>query len=122
MALSLPPTSRAQLKDFLVCFSLGNLCFLRRWYDLEHLKEVSMDYYRTRPADPTLLAATLISSFLLAIVFWLAWLWVKRHPTAANMQLARCVFLLLLIFPLESVRRYWNSEGNHADFLTNGSV
>jgi hypothetical protein len=122
MALSLPPTSRANLKDFLVCFSLGNLCFLRRWYDLEHLKEVSMDYYRTHPADPTLLAATLISAFLLAIVFWLAWLWVKHHPTPVNMQFARCVFLLLLIFPLESVRRYWNSEGNHADFLTNGSV
>ncbi len=122
MALSLPPTSRAKLKDFLVCFSLGNLCFLRRWYDLEHLKEVSMDYYRTRPADPTLLAATLVSASLLTIVFWLAWLWVKSRPTALKMHLARCVFLLLLIFPLESVRRYWNSEGNHADFLTNCSV
>src|SRR6202167_1514326 len=101
MALSLSPAAPSKLKDFLVCFSLGNLCFLRRWYDLEHLKERSMDYYRTRPADPTLLAATLISAFLLTAVFWLAWLWANRRPTPAKMQLARCAFLLLLIFPLE---------------------
>jgi Sulfatase len=119
MHLSLSPEQRGKIKDFLVCFSLGNLCFLRRWYDLEHLKERSMDYYRTRPADPTLLAATLISAFLLSAVFWLAWLWAARRPTPAKMQFARCAFLLLLIFPLESVRRYWNSEGAHADLGSN---
>lgn len=122
MALSLSPAARTKIKDFLVCFSLGNLCFLRRWYDLEHLKERSMDYYRTRPADPTLLYATLISATLLSIVFWLAWLWVERWPSQRKLQLARGGFLLLLIFPLESVRRYWNSEGNHADWGTNGAV
>lgn len=122
MALSLSPAAKAKLKDFLVCFSLGNLCFLRRWYDLEHLKEHSMDYYRTHPADPTLLWATLISSTLLAIAFWLAWLWVQRWPSERKLKFARAAFVLVLIFPLESVRRYWNSEGNHADWLTNGSV
>jgi hypothetical protein len=52
-----------KLKNFLICFSVGNLCFLRRWYDLEHLKERSMDYYRTGPADLTLLGATLVSAY-----------------------------------------------------------
>jgi Sulfatase len=122
MEISLSPALRAKLRDFLICFSLGNLCFLRRWYDLEHLKERSIDYYRVRPADPTLLIATLIAAFLLSGVFWLAWTWVQRNPTPWKMQLARCGFLLLLIFPLESVRRYWNSEGNHADWGTNGAV
>jgi hypothetical protein len=98
------------------------LCFLRRWYDLEHLKERSMDYYRIRPADPTLLIATLVSAFLLSGVLWLAWIWVQRNPTPWKMQFARCGFLLLLIFPLESVRRYWNSEGNHADWGTNIAI
>jgi hypothetical protein len=122
MHLSLSPEQRGKVKDFVVCFSLGNLCFLRRWYDLEHLKERSMDYYRTRPADPTLLAATLISAFLLTGVFWLAWLWASRRPTPAKMQLARCVFLLLLIFPLESVRRYWNTEGARSDLGSNLAI
>jgi hypothetical protein len=122
MELTFSSAARTKWKDFLVCFSLGNLFFLRRWYDLEHLKEVSMDYYRTRPADPTLLAATLISALLLTLVFWLAWLWVERRPTEVKMQLARCVFLLLMIFPLESVRRYWNSEGNRPDVGTNIAI
>ena len=122
MDLSISPSRRTHLTDFLVCFSLGNLCFLRRWYDLEHLKERSMDYYRVHPADPTLLLATLVSALLLSGIFWLAWLWLARRPTPGKMQLARCGFLLVLIFPLESVRRYWNSEGNHADWGTNGSV
>ena len=122
MALSLSPAAKTKLKDFLVCFSLGNLCFLRRWYDLEYLKERSMDYYRIQPADPTLLRATLIASTLLAIAFWVAWLWVQRWPSERKLKFARATFVLLLIFPLESVRRYWNSEGNHADWLTNGSV
>ena len=119
---TLPSAGHEKLKNLLVCFSLGNLCFLRRWYDLEHLKEVSMNYYRTRPADPTLLVATLVSAVLLTMVFWLAWLWVERRPTHAKMQLARCVFLLLLMYPLESVRRYWNYEGNHADIGSNAAL
>ncbi len=122
MALSVSSSARAKLRDFLICFSLGNLCFLRRWYDLEHLKERSIDYYRIAPADPTLLIATLVSAFLLSGVLWLVWMWVQRNPTPWKMQFARCGFLLLLIFPLESVRRYWNSEGNHADWGTNGAV
>lgn len=122
MDLTLSSAARTRLKDFLICFSLGNLFFLRRWYDLEHLQERSMDYYRTRPADPTLLVATLISALLLTLVFWLAWLWVRHRPTEAKMQLARCVFLLLMIFPLESVRRYWNSEGNRPDLGTNIAI
>ena len=81
-----------------------------------------MDYYRTRPADPTLLAATLTSALLLTLVFWLAWLWVERRPSELKMQFARCVFLLLMIVPLESVRRYWNSEGARPDVGTNIAI
>ena len=122
MEHSISPETRAKLKDFLICFSLGNLCFLRRWYGLETLKERSIDYYRIHPADSTLLIATLISATLLSLILWLAWLWVQRNPSPLKLQIARCGFLLLLIFPLESVRRYWNSEGNHADWGTNGAV
>ena len=35
------------------------------------------------------------------------------------MKLAQCGFLLLLIYPLESVRRYWNLEGGRPDLGTN---
>jgi hypothetical protein len=119
MALSLSPAARGKLSNLLVCFSLGNLCFLRRWYDLEHLKERSMDYYRSHPAAPTLLMATLIGAFVLTGVFWTAWAWVERRPTPAKVKLAACVFLLCLIYPLESVRRYWNEQATKVDLVSN---
>src|SRR5579871_5244644 len=115
MALSLSPTSRDKLGNLLICFSLGNLCFLRRWYDLEHLKEHSMEYYRSGPADLTLLYATVIGSLILTAAFWIAWQWVERHPTPGKLRVAQTGFLLMLIFPLESVRRYWNTEGERYD-------
>jgi hypothetical protein len=118
MALSLSP-SNDKVKNLLICFSLGNLCFLRRWYDLEHLKERSMEYYRTGPADPTLLYATITGSLILTAVFWLAWQWVERNPTPGRLRVAHTGFLLMLIFPLESVRRYWNTEGERYDLATN---
>ncbi|MBZ5603960.1 MAG: sulfatase-like hydrolase/transferase [Acidobacteriia bacterium] len=119
MALSLSPAAKQQLKDFLICFSLGNLCFLRRWYDLEHLKERSMEYYRSGPADPTLLYATILGGLILTAAFWLAWQWVVRNPTPGKLRIAHTGFLLMLIFPLESVRRYWNTEGERYDLGTN---
>src|SRR5581483_1320297 len=102
MALSLSPASKQNLNDLLICFSLGNLCFLRRWYDLEHLKERSTDYYRTAPANPALLIATMLAALLLTAVFWLAWQWVQLRPRPWKLIFSRSVFLLLLIYPLES--------------------
>jgi hypothetical protein len=122
MALSVSQAARENLKNLLICFSIGNLCFLRRWYDLEHLKERSMDYYRTAPANPTLLLATVIGALVLTGVFWLGWLWVKHRPTPAKWKLAHCVFLLTLIYPLESVRRYWNTEADHPDPASNTAL
>ena len=97
-------------EDLLICFSVGNLCFLRRWYDLEHLQDRALDYYRTGPPNAALLIATLVGSFLLTGLFWGAWRWVERRPTPAKLKLAQCVFLLLMMRSLESVRRYWNTE------------
>jgi hypothetical protein len=119
MALSLSPAASNNLKNLLICFSLGNLCFLRRWYDLEHLRERSMEYYRSGPADPTLLYATLAGSLVLTGCFWLLWMWVEWRPTPGKLRLAHTGFLLALIFPLESVRRYWNTEGERYDLATN---
>jgi hypothetical protein len=122
MDLSISPAARhsvkRQLKDGLVCFSLANLCLLRCWYDLEHLRERGMNYYRRAPADQTLLEATLIAAVLMAFLFWLAWKWVERNPTPVKLRLAQVGFLLLCIYPLESVRRYWNQQGGR-DLFSN---
>ena len=113
------PWSPKVAQEVFICMSLGNLCFLTRWYDLEHLKDPAMDYYRSAPVNPTLSAATFVSASLLAVMFLAAWLWVKRTPTRAKLLTARCGFLLVLICVLESVRRYWNRESVQPDLGSN---
>lgn len=119
MALSLTPAARHQLKNLLIAFSLANLCFLRCWYDLEHLRERGIDYYRRAPADGTLLEATLVAACLFTAVFYAAWRWVERHPSALKRRLAQAAFLLVCIYPLESVRRYWNQQSGRIDLFSN---
>ena len=122
MSLSFSPAARDNLSDLVICLSLGNLCFLRRWYDLEHLQSRSVDYFRNGPPDQTLLYATLICSALLTMVFWLLWRWAKRAGNPRLLEFARCGFLLILIFPLESVRRYWNIEIGHVDWGSSAAL
>ena len=47
MALLTQATQREKLKHLLIAFTAGNLCFIRRWYDLERLEGYGLDYYRT---------------------------------------------------------------------------
>ena len=57
MSISFPATARNRLKDALFCASLGCLCFIRRWFDLEILQVRGLDFYRLAPRDSGLLAA-----------------------------------------------------------------
>src|SRR5690242_1269559 len=99
MALSLSTATRRNLKDILVCFSLGNLVFVRRWYDLEILQETGLDYLRPGPARPALLISTLLAGLLMAVFFWLGLQWARRGGRVW-MKIAHGSFLLALLFPL----------------------
>jgi hypothetical protein len=118
MALSLSPAAREKLKDALVCFSLGNLCFVRRWYDLEILQETSLDYLRAGPASSSLLLSTMLAGLLLGAAFWFG-LRFARPRGPVWMKFAHGCFLMAMVFPLESVRRYWNMQVEHADLISN---
>jgi len=121
MALSVPPEAREKLEEILICFSLGNLLFVRRWYDLEILQESGLDYLRPSPANPALLYSTLLAGLFVAAVFWLGWQMVRnRRPVW--IKLAHSCFLLSMIFPLESVRRYWNAHFGQVDLASNTAL
>ncbi len=127
MALSLSPAARHQLSNALTAFSLGTLCFIRRWYDLENLQPRGLDYFRNAPGDLTLLASTIVGALLLAAVFWGAWYFVERSSPhwVYGPQLrtfAHVSFVLVLMYPIESVRRYWNAQGDHFDYGSNISL
>jgi len=121
MALSLSPAARENIKDILVCFSLGNLCFVRRWYDLEVLQDTGLDYLRPAPANSVLLFSTLIAGVLLGAIFWIAWQWARRRA-GLWVRIAHGGFLLVMAFPLESVRRYWNAQFGHTDLASNAAL
>jgi hypothetical protein len=120
MSISVPATARYRLRDILFCASLGSLCFIRRWFDLEILQVRGLDFYRSAPRDPGLLVATLLSSSILALVFWLLAQWVRRTDNPRLTALARCVTLLVITYAIESMRRYWNSEFRLIDWTSNG--
>ncbi|HYV63228.1 MAG TPA: hypothetical protein VE958_11170, partial [Bryobacteraceae bacterium] len=118
MALSLSHAAREKLKDILICFSLGNLCFVRRWYDLEILQETGLDYLRPGPSSPVLLISTLVAGLLLGAIFWIGLQWARRRG-GLWIKFAHGCFLLAMVFPLESVRRYWNAQFGHVDLASN---
>jgi Type I phosphodiesterase / nucleotide pyrophosphatase len=127
MALSLSPAARHQISNGLTAFSLGTLCFIRRWYDLENLQPRGLDYFRNAPGDLTLLGATIVAAALLAAVFWGAWRVVERQPPASRLgsglrTFAHVSFVLVLMYPIESVRRYWNTQTDHFDYGSNISL
>lgn len=122
MALSLTPAARHQLTNLLTAFSLGTLCFIRRWYDLENLQPRGLDYFRNAPGDLTLLESTVVAALLLTLVFWLAWQVVERSSRPILRTLGHFAFLLVLMYPIESVRRYWNTQTDHFDYGSNISL
>lgn len=122
MALPISPAARHQLTNLLTALSLGTLCFIRRWYDLEHLQPRGLDYFRIAPASPDLLLSTIVSALILSVFFYLAWLFVEKYSRPWLRRLAQCVFLLVLLFPIESVRRYWNTQTDSFDLGSNISM
>jgi len=122
MALSLSPAARHQLTNGLTAFSLGCFCFIRRWYDLENLQPRGLDYFRSAPPGLTLVEATVLSALLFAAMLWAAWYWVERSGSTALRRLAHVTFLLLLLYSVESVRQYWNTQTDHFDTGSNISL
>jgi hypothetical protein len=127
MALSLSPAARHQLSNALTAFSLATLCFIRRWYDLENLQPRGLDYFRNAPGDLTLLASTVVGALLLAAVFWGAWRCVETVSPKLTYgpqfrTFAHVCFVLVLMYPIESVRRYWNTQTDHFDYGSNISL
>jgi hypothetical protein len=116
MALSISPAVKQKLGDLGICLSAANLCFMKRWYDLEHLEGRGMDYFRVAPSDLTFLEATLSCIAIATIVFWLVLRVVRFTRNPRLLRYAQGCGVLILIYPLESVRRYWNFQAGHIDW------
>ncbi len=119
MSLSVSAAARDRLKDALFCLSLGSLCFIRRWFDLNVLRLQALDFYRSAPRDSGLMVAALICSSILGLAFWLVAQLVRRVDNPRLSAIARCANLLAIIYAIESMRRYWISEIGVMSFTCN---
>jgi hypothetical protein len=122
MPVPLSPAAQQRLRDFVVSLSLGNLVVLRRWYDIEQLQAIPLDYFRTHPPTNVLLSATLVGVAICSAVFWLLAQLVRRIGKPWLMTTARVAFLAVLIVPLETIRQYWNYQVGRADWPSNLSL
>ncbi|HEV2199797.1 MAG TPA: alkaline phosphatase family protein [Bryobacteraceae bacterium] len=122
MSIPLSAAAQQRLRDLVIGVSLGNLCVLRRWYYVEQLQANSLDYFRTHPPTNTLLYATLLTAASLSAIFWLVATLVRATGNRWLLSAARAGFLALLIVPLETIRRYWNYQSGHADWVSNLSL
>ena len=118
MALFVSPTDRNKLTHLLIACTAGNLCFVRRWYDLERLQGSGLDYYRESPQTPDLFIATLLASFLMTCVFYFGWKW-TTFGAPWRKRAGLSIFAFVLVFPFESIRRYWNIETGSFDLGSN---
>jgi hypothetical protein len=88
------------IKDFLVALSLSNLCFLGSW------KVLLNSSYFHQTAYPTLteIAALSLDILLFAGLLLAAFRLARRCGNALILKLARGLFLLLLVLPLNALR------------------
>jgi len=91
-----------RLRDFLVSLSLANLCFLSVWIVL--LKPSHYLYYNWRE-DPGLneIMAVTIAVLSLTSLFWVGTVVVRRIRSRVIHELARFLFLITPILPLNSL-------------------
>lgn len=122
MSLSLSPAAKQLVKDLIISISLGTLCVLRHWYDVENLQAISLDYFRTHPPGNTTLYATLLASAIISTLCFVAARLIRRSGKPWLLKSARIAFLAALIVPLESVRQYWNARDGTADWGSNLSL
>jgi hypothetical protein len=122
MSLSLSPAAKQSLRDFFISVSLANLLLLRRWYDVEDLQRIPLDYFRTHPPSGIPLIATLIAMGILSAAILLLAGVARRSGKQWLLTLARVAFLAAFIVPLESVRQFWNYQKGQADWTTNAAL
>lgn len=111
---------KSRLRDAAICLSLANLCFLNLWAKLE---SNYFDYFRNAPRDPTaalsMLGAVIASISLVAGAGWTAVTLLRRSYRAVVLQIARLIFIGLLLIPVNLVRTQYNlvSLGDVVGFL-----
>jgi hypothetical protein len=104
-----------------LALSVANLVFVRRWYDLSVLQVPEVHYLKGSTSQgQELLWVVLAAIAALGALLWAAWRLAERRPLPR--KLACTAFLLVLVIPFESVRRYWNLSNQRFDWAANLSA
>jgi Sulfatase len=103
------PDDAGVLRDFAVCLSLANLCYLRVWSEL--LTYRAEDAFLMKgPPSPFEYAAAALNTLLLSAGFWLVLRWMRTKPAGRWSQAAEWAFLLVLLLPLNALRHVASNQ------------
>lgn len=95
---------KENLKKLLVAFSLSNLCFLQGWSLLLSSSSHSHYYYWANFPGWSELIALIINVFIFTLIFFAAYKIVKRQNNPTLNKITQILFLLLLLFILNTTR------------------
>jgi len=97
-------------RDALAAFSLANLCLLRFWDIL--LFNSASRYLLKTPGNPVDYWAAIINVLILGSLLWGVVIWMRRKLKPWAMELATCIFLAVLLVPIDFIRRAlgWHAE------------
>src|SRR5882724_773397 len=108
----------ATIRDLLISLSLANLSFLNVWSIL-----IAAPYYEaTKPAPPLRFIGFIINIVLLTTIYWVGITLVRRSSNPLLLKIAKCVFVAILILPLNTLRMTFTSVSFHAIEAMTGTV
>jgi hypothetical protein len=90
-------------KDFILAFSLANLCFLNHWSALNRLSD---GYFRRSHPLNTIIIPTLCCEIVLAVVLFVAAQLIRRSNRPWVRKISQFAFLAVCLIPANLVR--WN--------------
>jgi len=93
------------LGDVLISVSLANLTFLNVW----SLLLASPYYEATKPAPPLRFIGFILNVLLLAAVYWVSITLIRRSGKPWLLKIAKCIFVAILILPLNTLRMTFTS-------------
>ena len=97
------------IRDLLISLSLANLSFLNVWGIL-----IASPYYEaTKPAPPLKFIGFILNVLLLSAIYWAGIVVVRWAAKPWLLKIAKCVFVAILILPLNTLRLNFTSLSFH---------
>lgn len=99
-------------RDIAIALSLANLCFMKAWIYVYYYLSMDNQYHSQLPPNINYYFAAVLNIFLLAAFFWISMTLARRSNKPTIVKVAKVVFVLTLIIPLNDIFSFSNPTDN----------